>query len=156
MNSPDGPRLQVLFKPEKPADNREDWIESYEGDDQLMLLVSFHSKLKLQYIQITSRDPDMRPRAIKLFNGPTNTLPFDTDMTATQEIEIPEGKWNEEGTADIQLQSVRFKDVTSLVIFVNPEGEEGTVRIDRLKFIGEVGEKLEMGKLEKFGDEPGE
>jgi len=36
---------------------------------------------------------------------------------------------------------------------VSGEGEGERVRVDRLRFVGESGEKREMGKLEKVRDE---
>lgn len=78
-------------------------------------------------------------------------------MQATQEIEIGADDWNANGTANISLRFVRFQNITSLVLFVvDGDGDSEKVRIDRLRLIGESGEKREMGKLEKIGDEQGE
>lgn len=78
-------------------------------------------------------------------------------MTATQVIELSEKDWNKEGTANIPLRYVKFQNINSLVLFVvEGDGESEHVRIDRIRLIGEAGEKREMGKLEKIGDEQGE
>jgi hypothetical protein len=101
----------------------------------------------------------MRPRTIKLFTNKPHNLGFDEaeDLSATQEIVLSESDWNAEGTANIALRYVKFQNITSLVVFVvNGDGEGEKVRLDRLRLIGEAGEKREMGKLEKIGDEPGE
>lgn len=55
------------------------------------------------------------------------------------------------------MRFVRFQNVTSLVVFiVDNDGDSEKVRVDRVRVIGESGEKREMGELKKIGDEPGE
>jgi hypothetical protein len=101
----------------------------------------------------------MRPKTIKLFTNRPHNLGFDEadDIQPTQEVEINESDWNANGTVNISLRFVRFQNITSLVLFVvDGDGESEKVRLDRVRLIGESGEKREMGKLEKIGDEPGE
>jgi hypothetical protein len=101
----------------------------------------------------------MRPRTIKLFSNKPHNLGFEEaeDMTATQVIEISEKDWNKDGTASIGLRYVKFQNINSLVLFVvEGDGEGEKCRIDRIRLIGEAGEKRVLGKLEKIGDEPGE
>lgn len=114
--------------------------------------------------QITSLPPQddddddeapMRPRTIKLFTNKPHNLGFDEaeDMAGTQDIELSEKDWNADGTANIPLRFVKFQKVTSLVVFVvDGDGESEKVRLDRVRLIGEAGEKREMGKLEKIGE----
>jgi hypothetical protein len=117
-------------------------------------------------LQITSlppkdeEDAPMRPGTIKLFINRPHNLGFEEaeDMTATQSIELSESDWSREGTANIPLRFVKFQNINSLVIFVvngNGENDSEKVRIDRVRLIGESGEKREMGKLEKIGDDSG-
>ena len=97
----------------------------------------------------------MRPRTIKLFSNKPHNLGFDEaeDMGATQVIELAEKDWNDQGTANVPLRYVKFQNVTSLVMFVvDGDGNSEKVRLDRLRLIGEAGEKREMGKLEKIGE----
>ncbi len=103
----------------------------------------------------------MRPRTIKLFTNKPHNLGFEEadDLAATQAIELTESDWNEEGTATIGLRFVKFQNINTLVLFVvDGDGTKDSekVRLDRIRLIGEAGEKREMGKLEKIGDEPGE
>lgn len=101
----------------------------------------------------------MRPKTLKLFTNRPHNLGFDEadDIDPTQTIEISESDWNSNGTASLGLRFVRFQNITSLVIFVvDGDGDSEKVRLDRVRFIGESGEKREMGKLEKIGDEQGE
>jgi hypothetical protein len=101
----------------------------------------------------------MRPKTIKLFTNRPHNLGFDEadDIDPTQTIEISEADWNSNGTANLPLRFVRFQNISSLVIFVvDGDGESDKVRLDRVRLIGESGEKREMGKLEKIGDEQGE
>ncbi|KAK0731069.1 PITH domain-containing protein [Lasiosphaeris hirsuta] len=165
--------LRVLFDSSKPSalpggkSGAKDWVES-DTDEQLMLFMPFQSMLKLHTLQITSLPPaddddeddaPMRPRKIKLFTNKPHNLGFDEaeDMAATQTLELSEKDWNADGTANIALRYVKFQNITSLVMFVvDGDGDGEKVRLDRLRLIGEAGEKREMGKLEKIGDAPGE
>lgn len=102
----------------------------------------------------------MRPKTIKLYSNKPHILGFDEadDVETTQTIELKKEDWDSNGIANIALRFVKFQNVSSLVMFVvdgDREGGEKT-RIDRIRIIGETGEKRELGKLEKVGDEPGE
>ncbi|KAI1645476.1 DUF1000-domain-containing protein [Daldinia loculata] len=167
--------VRTLFNKNKPsalskdkvADSEKDWVES-DTDEQLLLYTPFNSAVKLHTIQITSLPPTddeddddvpMRPKTLKLFTNRPHNLGFDEadDIDPTQTIEISESDWNSNGTASLGLRFVRFQNITSLVIFVvDGNGDSEKVRLDRIRFIGESGEKREMGKLEKIGDEQGE
>ncbi|KAI5922616.1 PITH domain-containing protein [Camillea tinctor] len=166
--------VRTLFSKNKPAaldkgkstGEEKDWVES-DIDEQLLLFTPFNSAVKLHTLQITSLPPTdtedddvpMRPKTIKLFTNRPHNLGFDEadDIDPTQTIEIGEDDWNANGTANISLRFVRFQNITSLVIFVvDGDGDSEKVRLDRVRLIGESGEKREMGKLEKIGDEPGE
>ncbi|KAK4167060.1 PITH domain-containing protein [Cladorrhinum sp. PSN259] len=167
--------VRVLFETSRPTalskskSDKKDWVES-DTDQQLMLFLPFQSMIKLHTIQITSIPPTdgddddddevpTRPRTIKLFTNRPHNLDFDEaeDMTATQQIELSEQDWNADGTANIPLRYVKFQNINSLVLFVvDAEGDSEKTRLDRIRLIGEAGEKREMGKLEKIGDEAGE
>ncbi|KAI9865874.1 MAG: hypothetical protein M1813_001841 [Trichoglossum hirsutum] len=152
------------------ADDQPDWIES-DTDEQLMLFVPFKSTLKVHTLQITSSPPSrseddddteipMRPKTIQVYSNRAHVLGFEEaeDIPATQTINLSPNDWDTKtGTAKIELRFVKFQNVTSLVIFVvDGEGDGERVRVDRLRVIGETGEKRELGKLEKIGDEVGE
>ncbi|RWA09735.1 hypothetical protein EKO27_g5366 [Xylaria grammica] len=170
--------VRTLFNKSKPssldkgpsASDEKDWVES-DTDEQLLLFVPFNSAIKLHTLQLTSLPPmddnddddddetPMRPKTIKLFTNRPHNLGFDEadDIDPTQTIEIDEADWKSNGTANLPLRFVRFQNITSLVIFVvDGDGDSEKVRLDRVRLIGESGEKREMGKLEKIGDEPGE
>ncbi|KAI0914766.1 thioredoxin [Ustulina deusta] len=167
--------VRTLFNKSKPSSlakgpntsDEKDWVES-DTDEQLLLFTPFNSAAKLHTLQLTSLPPTdsdddeetpMRPRTIKLFTNRPHNLGFDEadDIDPTQTIEIGEADWNSNGTANLPLRFVRFQNITSLVIFVvDGDGDGEKVRLDRVRLIGESGEKREMGKLEKIGDEPGE
>ena len=100
----------------------------------------------------------MRPKLIRLYSNKPHNLGFDEaeDTAATQEFELSEGDWNAHGTANIGLRFVKFQNINSLVLFVvSGDGQSEKVRIDRIRLIGETGEKRDQGKLEKIGDEAG-
>lgn len=150
----------------KSSGNGADWVES-DTDEQLTLFIPFSSTVKIYQIQITSRPPPVeeddeedtelpkRPSKIKLFVNRPNIVGFDDaeSMAATQEIEIKEEDWKD-GTVAINTRFVKFQGVFSLNLFVeDAEGDAEKVRLDRIRIVGEVGEKRELGKLEKVGDE---
>lgn len=150
-------------------ESKSDWVES-DTDEQLMLFIPFQSTLKIHSLHITSLPPSpseseedetlMRPKTIQLYSNRAQVLGFEEaeDVPATQAITLEAQDWDEKtGTAKIELRFVKFQNVSSLVIFVlDGDGKSEKVRIDRLRIIGETGEKRELGKLEKIGDQPGE
>lgn len=167
---------RALFEPSKPAGlagkgkgtGKPDWVES-DTDEQLMLYIPFKSTLKVHSLHVTSLPPSdnddddetpMRPRTVSLYTNRSHVLGFDEadDIPALQTLEIKPEDWDAKtGTAKIDLRFVKFQNVTSLVIFfVDGDGDNDKLRLDRIRVIGESGEKRAMGKLEKIGDEPGE
>lgn len=175
---------KALFEPTKPSSLKEnngkgkgkaaagggtdgaDWVES-DTDEQLMLYVPFRSTLKIHSLHITSLPPSdgddevpMRPKTIQLYPNRVHVLGFDEadDIPAVQTVTIDTEDWDAKtGTAKVDLRFVKFQNVTSLVMFfVDGDGDGEKLRVDRIRFLGEAGEKREMGKLEKIGDEPGE
>lgn len=147
----------------KAADEEsaKDWVES-DTDEQLMLFLPFMSTLKVHTLHITSlppkddEDAPMRPKTLQIYSNRAHVLGFDEaeDLPATQSITLSPRDWDEKtGTAKVELRFVKFQNVTSLVIFVvDGEGSGDKVRVDRLRIIGETGEKRD-GKIEKVGDD---
>ncbi|KAA8577314.1 hypothetical protein EYC84_007283 [Monilinia fructicola] len=148
----------------KEADSKaKDWVVS-DTDEQLMLFVPFQSTLKVHTIQITSlpsasNDDDdetpMRPKTIQIYTNRAHIVGFDEaeDLPSTQSITLEAKDWDSTGTATISLRFVKFQNVTSLVFFiVDGDGDGDKVRLDRIRIIGETGEKRDPGKLEKIDD----
>ena len=144
--------------------SKNDWVES-DTDEQLMLFVPFRATVKVHTLQITSlpqslsqsqSEPPMRPRTIQIYSNRSHILGFEEaeDILPTQKITLETEDWDQKtGTAKIDLRFVKFQNVTSLVLFmVDGDGDGDVVRIDRVRIIGETGEKRELGKLEKVGD----
>ncbi|KAF7597294.1 hypothetical protein BBP40_008138 [Aspergillus hancockii] len=169
--------VKTLFDTSKPsslssngkskAGSAADWVES-DTDEQLMLFVPFQSTLKVHSLQVTSLPPSdgdedevpMRPKTVHLYTNRSHVLGFDEadDIPPVQTVTIQAEDWDAKtGTAKIDLRFVKFQRVTSLVVFfVDGDGDSDKLRVDRIRIFGEAGEKREMGKLEKIGDEPGE
>jgi hypothetical protein len=146
----------------QPPGEASDAVQS-DTDEQLMIYLPFQSTLKVHTLHITSVIPESdddeapsRPKLIKIYTNRPQILSFDEgDSTpATQEITLSEKDWNlETNTAKVELRFVKFQNVTSLVLFVvESEGDNEKVRIDRIRIIGESGEKR-GGKIEKISDE---
>lgn len=163
---------RVLFDSKKPSAlngkakaESADWVES-DTDEQLMIFMPFQSSLKIHSLLITSipqkdeDEPTMRPKTLKLYTNRPHNIGFDEadDVEPTQTTEIKPEDWDEKtGTTKVELRFVKFQRVSSLVIYVvDGESDEEKVRIDRIRIVGEAGEKRAMGKLEKIGDEAGE
>lgn len=142
-------------------EDKKDWVES-DTDEQLMLYIPFMSTLKVHTLHITSLppkdddEPPMRPKTIQIYSNRAHVLGFDEaeDLPATQAITLNPRDWDEKtGTAKVELRFVKFQNVTSLVVFiVDGEGNGEKVRIDRMRIVGETGEKRDPGKLEKVGE----
>jgi hypothetical protein len=129
-----------------------------------MLFIPFQSTLKVHSLHLTSFTPPadednafLRPKTLKIYKNRAQILGFDEadDSTATQEIELSSRDWDPKtGTAKVELRFVNFQNVTSLVIFVvDGDGNGDETRLDRIRIIGETGEKRDPGKLEKVGED---
>ena len=140
-------------------EEKSDRVES-DTDEQLMLYMPFQSTLKVHSLHITcppteSDDYELpsRPKMIKLFVNKPQILSFDDAdaAPATHEVTLSEKDWDPKtNTAKVELRFVKFQNVTSLVVFVvESEGGNEKVRIDRIRVIGESGEKRD-GKIEKI------
>ncbi|KAH7560181.1 PITH domain-containing protein [Bipolaris maydis] len=145
------------------TEGSKDWVES-DVDNQLMLYVPFTANVKLHTIHITSctssSDDDddeapVRPKTIHVWINRQHNLGFEEaeDIPATQVIELKPSDWDEQTqTAKLEFRFVKFQNVYSVVLFVaDADGDSEKTRIDRIRFVGETGEKREMGKLEKIG-----
>ncbi|TKA76361.1 hypothetical protein B0A49_06089 [Cryomyces minteri] len=163
---------RTVFEPSAPGkaakEGKDDHIES-DTDEQLMMFIPFQTTLKVHTLHITSlpsqsNDDDeeapMRPKTIQLYTNRSHVLGFDEaeDTPVTQTITLSPQDWDAKtATAKVELRFVKFQNVTSLVVFVvDGEGSGEKTRIDRLRIVGETGEKRSMGKLEKIGHEQGE
>ncbi|EHY51984.1 Thioredoxin-like protein 1 [Exophiala dermatitidis] len=157
---------RTLIRGEKPRgqpEAKKDWVQS-DTDEQLMLYIPFQCTLKIHSIQLTFLVPEntdddespSRPKLIKLYTNRPRVLGFDEaeDTQATQEITLSEKDWDPKtGTAKMDLRLVKFQNVSSLVVFVvESEGDNEKVRLDRIRIIGETGEKRD-GKIEKIASD---
>ena len=161
LNSEVGDISSVFGKSEPGKDPKsKDWIES-DTDQQLMIFIPFRSIVKIHTIHLTSLPPQEgdgeeevgRPTKLNFYANRPNIVGFDEaeDITPTQEVDITPESWDKKtGTIVINTRFVKFQSTSTLTIFVE-EGEEGCekTRIDRIKIIGDAGEKRDMGKLEK-------
>ncbi|KAK5076278.1 Thioredoxin-like protein 1 [Lithohypha guttulata] len=151
---------RAIFNTAKPKENDDkDYVES-DTDEQLMIYVPFQSTLKVRSLHITSAPTDTdddeqpsRPKVLKIFTNKPQALSFDDaeSNAATQDVTLTEKDWDPKtNTAKIELRFVKFQNVSSLVIFVaESEADNEKVRIDRIRIIGESGEKRD-GKIEKI------
>ena len=99
----------------------------------------------------------MRPKTIRLYTNKQHNLGFEEadDIPATQTIELKPSDWDAKtGTAKLELRFVKFQNIASLVLFVvDGDGDGDKVRLDRIRIIGDTGEKRDMGELKKITDD---
>lgn len=160
---------RTLFDAIKPSafnkgkSSSKDWVES-DTDDQLMVYIPFQSTLKIHSLQLTSIPTEseddevpMRPKMVQIYTNRPHILGFEEaeDIGPTQSITLESRDWDTKtGTAKIELRFVKFQNVSSLVLFiVNGDGNGEKVRLDRVRIVGESGEKRDPGKLEKVGED---
>ena len=158
--------VRTLFDCTKPSallddkSSTKDWVES-DTDDQLMLFIPFQSTLKIHSLHLTSiplssddEEAPMRPKTVQVYTNRSHILGFEEaeDIPPTQSITLGPKDWDSKtGTANIELRFVKFQNVSSLVVFiVNGDGEGEKIRLDRVRIVGESGEKRDPGKLEKI------
>jgi len=167
-NDSDFSGARALFADSAPGAAAKDWVES-DTDAQLMLYVPFQATLKIHTLHLTSLPgadgTSSRPRTIHLYTNRAHVLGFEEAeaTAATQTVRLAPADWDAaSGTASVELRFVKFQNVSSLVLFVadaeeGADGEEADrTRLDRVRFVGDTGERREMGKLEKIGDQQGE
>lgn len=130
-----------------------------------MLYIPFQSTLKVQSLHLTAlqsspeetEDTTLRPKTVRIFKNRSQILDFDeaNDSPPTQEITLAPSDWDSRTcTAKVDLRFVNFQNVSSLVLFVvDGDGEGDETRLDRVRVIGETGEKRDPGKLEKVGED---
>jgi len=140
-----------------------DWMES-DTDEQLMLFIPFQSTVKVFQLQITSLPPSSeddddeaakRPRTIKIYINNAHILGFEEAESRTehQTITLSDDDWKD-GTATISTRFVKFQAVSTLTMFIVDAADDAeSVRVDRIRIIGEGGEKKDPGKLEKIGED---
>ncbi|KAK9370909.1 PITH domain-containing protein [Lipomyces kononenkoae] len=133
-------------------------IES-DADSQLLFYVPFMNASKVHSILVQSSvakegDDESKQRAtkIKVWANSPSILSFDdtSSVPAAHEAEIAEP--DEQGWSAVRLRYVRFQRVSSLVVFLDGDDEDQPTAVNKIVFIGETGEKLEMGKLAKHDE----
>lgn len=97
-----------------------------------------------------------RPEVIRLYINRTQNMDFGEadEAEPTQAVTLTPGDWNQDGTANVGLRFVKFQKTTSLVVYVQKgHGSPEKVRLDRVRLVGEAGQKRDMGKLQVGEDE---
>ncbi|KAL9054808.1 MAG: hypothetical protein Q9162_003931 [Coniocarpon cinnabarinum] len=152
---------RTLFETAHPSEKSKDYVES-DTDPQLLLFIPFMSTLKVHTLHITSAakpdsDDVMRPKVLRIYQNTAHNLGFDEaeGMQPVQEIELQSSDWDAKTkTVKAELRYVKFQKCSSLVVFVvDGDGSGEKTRVDRIRVVGETGEKRDLGKLEKMGEE---
>ncbi|KAK9238279.1 PITH domain-containing protein [Lipomyces kononenkoae] len=136
-------------------------IES-DADSQLLFYVPFMNASKVHSILIQSPvakendngDDEGKQRAtkIKVWTNSPAILSFDDTSSVPTAHEGEVSEPDEQGWSAVRLRYVRFQRVSSLVVFLDGDDEDEPTGVNKIVFIGERGEKLEMGKLGKHDE----
>jgi len=124
---------------------------SSDVDEQMLLTIVFKENVDIRSIQFnteTKEDNESAPKSLKLFIN--QSLDFtDMDLKPVQAIDL-----DEEAIAGkaVDLEFTKFKNVTSLVIFVESNQDDSDVTvINSLTIIGKPRKSMNMSELKKVG-----
>lgn len=114
----------------RPYDNRLDdtlFVESPEGDPELMVVVPFTSPIKLASVIVIGGDEGTCPSKVRLYVN-REGLDFSSvaDVEATQELDLIE---DFHGAAEIPVRAAKFGQVTLLHMFFPESFAEDRTRI---------------------------
>ncbi|KAK9458062.1 PITH domain-containing protein [Dipodascopsis uninucleata] len=124
-----------------------------DTDAQLLFYVPFMNNIKLHTILIQTCKPEedevQRPERIRVWINQPSILSFDDteSMPPTHDERLEFS--SEDAWTSVKLRYVRFQRVSSIVMLIEGEDEDVSTGVNKIILIGERGEKLEMGKLEK-------
>jgi len=128
-------------------------VES-DADEQLLITITFQSKVKLQSISISGPGDGRAPKAVKLFANRSN-LNFDDveTMNAEQELELTPEMLGER----TELKFVKFQNVERLTIFISAnQGDEESTALSELRLWGTSVATTDMSAFKRVAGEKGE
>ncbi|KAK9459047.1 PITH domain-containing protein [Lipomyces oligophaga] len=154
--------VKALFsEPPKEAAKQAQIVS--DADSQVLVYLQFMNASKVHTILVQTTVPGesgnseesniQRPSKLKIWTNRPSILSFDdaTSSPPVHEVDLPAP--DENGWSVVKLRYVRFQQVYSVVLFFEGDDEDDPIAINRIVFIGEKGEKLEMGKLQTHSHE---
>ncbi|KXZ54107.1 hypothetical protein GPECTOR_5g21 [Gonium pectorale] len=128
------------------------YLES-DTDEQLLLNVRFHQRVRLQGIVIKAVEEAKAPKRIKLYaNRPHMGFSDTGSVPCAQELELTPAQLAK--GEQLPLKLVKFNNVDVLSIFVESnQGDEETTKLCKLALFGSAGEVFNVAEIKKVGEE---
>ena len=128
-------------------------IES-DADEQLLLTISFTSKVKLHSISVGGPSDGRAPKTVRLFANRQNLGFADVeDMPAEQELELAPETLGER----LELRFVKFQSVERLTVFIQSnQGDEESSALASLRLWGTNVSTTDMKEFKRVSGRVGE
>merc|ERR1740130_887309 len=151
LNTANKGKLDSVLK-QGLRDQAEILLES-DADEQLLLTVSFQSKVKVHSMIIDGPHDGRAPKGLKLFVNDTPGFEEAEDKPATQEFELTEDELGKR----LELRFVKFQSVDKLTFFISGnQGDGETSAISRIQLWGTGLQTMKMGDFKRVAGEKGE
>lgn len=141
-----------IFKQKENMTDKEGFVESNQGDPELLIYIPFNSAVKMKSMTMIGGEDGTAPSVVKLYVNCENP---DFDLiegsVPSQEFECIE---NSEGELSYQLRPNKFNNVYSLTMIVTRNYLADTSKIYYLGFTGIRTNKKKMVLLGNFELKP--
>jgi len=141
-----------VFKNKELMQDKNDFLESNDGDPELLIYIPFMSAVKIKSMTMIGGENGTSPAVIKLYVNKENP---DFDLidgsVCTQELECIE---NPEGELSYQLRPNKFNNVYSLTIIVTRNYSADNSKIYYIGFTGMRTNKKKMVMLGNYELKP--
>lgn len=152
LNEKTADTAKKIFKSKDKMLDRTDYLESNDGDPELLLYIPFNSAVKMKSITIIGGEEGSSPAVIKIYVNVENP---DFDLidgsSATQELECIE---NSAGELSYSVRPNKFNNVYSLTMIVTRNYSANNTKIYYIGFTGVRTNKKKMILLGNFELKP--
>jgi hypothetical protein len=125
------------------------YLESSD-DDQLLIYIPFKNKVHIRSVQFFAPDDESCPKTIKIFaNKPGMDFDDANDSPATETIELKSADAANKAAKPTPVKITKFRNVSSLTIFVENNHGGDTSKLVAIKLIGTTTEGMNMNELKK-------
>lgn len=137
--------------------DQETLLAESDADEQLLMHITFSTKVKLHSISLAGPSDGRAPKDVKLFANKLS-LGFDdvADMKADTELELAEKQVAGSGEK-LELKFVKFQNVEKLTVFISSnQGDEESTALSCLKLWGASVATTNMSEFKRVVGEKGE
>ncbi|GFR46748.1 hypothetical protein Agub_g8373 [Astrephomene gubernaculifera] len=124
------------------------YLES-DTDEQLLLNIRFHQRVKLQGIVIKATDEAKAPKTVKLYtNRPHMGFSDVSSVPCAQQLDLSPAQVAQGATLPLKL--VKFTNVEVLSVFIESnQGDEEVTQLTKLALLGAAGEVFNVAEIKK-------